>query len=149
MLAPVSAPKTSAFLVPFIRRAPSPFPFHAAFCYDSWPGHCATALASVELSAGQFGLFLFTGGSWAFTFFPGPISMETCCSGLTAPCSLHTAAAAASNKLHLPKENITNSQSEGFLFNIEPVFTFALLHLYLYSLIQFLYLLGIYTLVDG
>lgn len=65
------------------------------------------------------------------------------------PCFLHTTAAAASNKLHLPKENITNSQGEGFLFNIEPVFTFALLHLYLYSLIQFLYLLGIYTLVDG
>lgn len=36
-----------------------------------------------------------------------------------------------------------------FFFNIEPVFTFALLHLYLYPLIQFLYLLGIYTLVDG
>lgn len=138
--------------MPYEDRAWSPFLFHATFCYGSWPCRCTTTLGSAELSPGQFGLFLITGDSCSVTC-SGSLSVETCHYNynyncvLFMPLQLLQAISLTFSRRVFKK--VSGLRIIIFFFNIKPVFTFALLHLHLYSLIQFLYLLGIYTLVDG
>lgn len=128
-------------------------PFPCCLLLQQLAHSCATASASAELSAGQFGLFLITCDSWDFYLLLWVFLWGLATEAWLQPHSLHTTPAAASNKPHLLKESLKKLRTKLFFFffflNIEPVFTFALLHLYLYPLIQFLCFLCIYTVVDG
>lgn len=66
------------------RQSSVSIPFPCYLLLQQLARRSATALASAELSAGQFGLFLITGDSRGVTLFSGFISVKTCHWGMTA-----------------------------------------------------------------
>lgn len=75
------------------RKSSISVPFHATFCYSSCRPVWAV-LFTCEILPSSLGLFLWRLAAQAWL----------------QPCSLHATTAAASNKLHLPKESLKKSQ---------------------------------------